>query len=176
MADIEDMKPIFQDYFKFIKADDQGATLKQILRGMCEEAFWENANMVIIDPWNKVVPEFGKTMKETDYIGECLRELQLKAREFNLSVWVVAHPTKPRRGRDGKWMPVTLYDISGSSHWFSMCDNGFILERTWEMKTSDENLTNMRIAKIKDSRYGKVGEHSFKFEPWCKRYVDTGIR
>jgi hypothetical protein len=50
----------------------------------------------------------------TDYIARSIRALKRFARQYEVVVIVVAHPTKDV-GRDGKARPVTLYDVEGSA-------------------------------------------------------------
>lgn len=53
------------------------------------------------------------------------------ARTYEVAVWFVAHPRQQRStvGRGGKLPVPTMYDISGSAHWYNKADVGICLER-----------------------------------------------
>ncbi len=174
--DLDMAETVFNERFTFINCHLQGATIEKIINSIILTAITKKVNMVIIDPWNKIEHGCPVGMSETKYIGRCLARLQMLAREHNLSIWVVAHPAKPQKKKDGSFAATTLYDISGSAEFYNMTDNGFILTRNWNDKISDSNLTEMKIAKIKDRRYGKCGEMFFKFEPWCGRFTEPNER
>lgn len=170
--DLSKAQKIFKDHFTFINCQIKGASVEEIINTIVLKSQVSEVNMVVIDPWNKVENAVSGEYKETIHIGRCLSKLQLVARQHNISIWIVAHPAKPTKRQDGSYAPVTLYDISGSAHWYNMTDNAFVLHRGWEDKVGDENLTETRIAKIKDRRYGKCGEHKFRFQPWCSKFTD----
>jgi len=129
-------------------------------------------DMVIIDPWNSLgdMRSFGES--ETDHIGKCLEEARMFARRMNVSFWIVAHPTKLQRRKDGSEPEPSLYDISGSAHWRNKPDNGLIIHRTEEEMIASSLVVKVKTAKIKNRNYGKFGEHYFKFQPWNGRYID----
>jgi|DEB0MinimDraft_3_1074331.scaffolds.fasta_scaffold20178_2 twinkle protein len=85
------------------------------------------ARVVQIDPWNRLESTRPDGMKETDYIGQCIREMYDFARDMNCHVQVVAHPAKSDGQRKGA--PPILDDISGSKHWDNMADQGFVVHR-----------------------------------------------
>ena len=69
---------------------------------------------MIIDPWNEIDHARRRDETITDYISRSIRQIKRFAREFDVAVIVVAHPTK-EVGRDGKARMPTLYDIEGSA-------------------------------------------------------------
>ena len=66
-------------------------------------------------------------MRETDWIGQCLDELMDFARDFNVHVQVICHPSKVDSRSRGQ-RPV-LEDIAGSKHWDNKCDLGLSIYR-----------------------------------------------
>lgn len=172
--DIDKAEKFMENHFTFINCQLKGSTVEEIVNSIILQATISKVNMVIIDPWNKIENSTTSKEKETEYIGRVLTKFQMLAREYNIHIFIVAHPTKPMKNKDGSYASVTLYDISGSAHWYNMTDNGFILTRTWRQKiTLNEFYSNIKICKIKDSRYGRCGEHDFEFQPHCGRYIDA---
>jgi twinkle protein len=129
-------------------------------------------DMVVIDPWNSLETMRALGSSETDHIGRCLEQARMFARRMDLSFWIVAHPAKLQRRKDGTFPEPTLYDISGSAHWRNKPDNGLVIHRTDEDMTSGSSVVKVKTAKIKNRNYGKFGEHYFEFQQWNGRYVD----
>lgn len=85
----------------------------------------DGAKIIVLDPWNEIEHKRGRDETETDYIGRAIRALKRFAKRYSVSLWVVAHPTKPQ----GKSGPPGLYDIAGSANWANKADYGLIYHR-----------------------------------------------
>jgi twinkle protein len=62
---------------------------------------------------------------------------------------------------------VTLYDISGSAHFFNKCDNGLSL---WRDKYAGDNLAQIHVQKIRFRECGKLGMADLRFDWQSGRY------
>ena len=118
-------------------------------------------NMAVIDPWSKLDSKKPEGMSKTDFISMVLDKTEDFARKTGINFVIVAHPSKPGKTASGKTASCTLYDIEDSRHWFGKVDNGFIISRSWDDKLNN-NHSKVVIAKIKDDRYGFVGECNFE--------------
>lgn len=116
----------------------------------------DNVDVVMVDPWNELERAKPKDQLLSDYIGQCLMYLKQFCRSMNVSVIVVAHPTKAGVS-DGK-VP-GLADIEGSMNWFNKCDNGLIV-----MRGKDTPTAEVVSAKSREEGAGKRGR--------CHFYVD----
>lgn len=161
---------VIRNHISVVDCHINNATVDQILNAIFMECLEKKINMAVIDPWNKLESQKPKGMSTTEFIGSALTRIQMFSRQNNISFWIVAHPAKPTKLKDGSWPAITLYDVSDSANWFNMIDNGFILHRSWEDKTGTDNLVSVKIAKIKDRRYGKCGEIQFRFIPASGRF------
>ncbi len=145
------------------------------------------ANGIVIDPWNRIERARPKGMSETDFTGECLTRITNFIRDREAHLWLVAHPTKLTKERrfacDGKPMmkegrvvmdypPATLYDISGSSNFFNMADNGFSVYRD---KHGEQNKVQVHVLKVKFYENGKAGVAELRYQTKSRRFEDTGI-
>jgi twinkle protein len=130
-------------------------------------------DMVIIDPWNELDSKRPFGVSETDFTGKCLSECRRLARRLNVSFWIVAHPQKLQRKKDGTYPTPTLYDISGSAHWRNKADNGIILHREEEEIRQGLLYVKAIVSKIKNRFYGKPGEHYFNFDLTNSTYSDA---
>jgi LAGLIDADG-like domain len=68
--------------------------------------------VLMIDPWNELERLCPRHMLMSDYIGQCLMMLKSFARTFEVSIFLVAHPTKSVNDKGGLRIP-TLADIEG---------------------------------------------------------------
>ena len=157
-------------HFTFTDCHVNNATVDQILNSIFDECLEKEVQMAVIDPWNKLESQKPAGMSNTDYIGKALTRIQMFSRQRGISFWIVAHPSKPMRLKDASIASVTLYDVSDSANWFNMIDNGFILSRNWEDKVGYNYKSTLKIAKIKDRRYGRCKELDFQFYPATGRF------
>jgi len=172
--ELELVREILNNRFRFINPGTHSVSVQRMIDTIEWECINQKINMVVIDPWNKmeIIREQGKS--KTDFIGETLPQFQRIARSYNIHFFIVAHPSKPTR-INGSPVPITLFDIEDSRHWYNMIDNGFIVNRSWEDKTNN-NLADVIVGKIKDNRYGKVGTTSFEFIRAIRKYKEIQAR
>ena len=120
---------------------------------------------LVIDPYNRLEDEKGG-MKETDYISVLLDRLTNFAQQHDILIILMAHPTKPAKNRDGKIDPPTLYDISGSAHFFNKADFGIVVHRD-----RINNTVEIRIEKVKFRHLGETGTALMKYNINNGRYT-----
>ena len=147
-------------------------TIQDILLDLQERIKRDRIDMVVIDPWNVLKQNRKPGQNKTDFLEEWLPVIEDFARVNNIHFFIVAHPSKPERHR-GVVQQMTMYDVEDSRHWADMISNIFIVNRTQEDKEGDENKVDIRIAKIKDGRYGKCGVHTLYYRPWSGNYEDS---
>lgn len=150
------------DAFVFIDADpeegmDGDMTLEWVIERAHDAVHRHGIKHLIIDPWNEV--EHAKPANEAmpDYIGRGIRMLKRFAKERQVAVTVIVHPTKAVGGEAPR-MP-NLYDCEGSAHWFNKPDLGVIVGRDTESPH-----TIIRIAKVRFDGTGEKGDVLMKFD------------
>jgi len=131
-----------------------------------------NCRAVLLDPWNRLEHAMGDDT-ETQYIGNCLREIYDFARELNCHIQIFAHPAKPA-SEQGKRQHPELYHISGSRHWENMTDQGFSI---WRPKKWDkgERCTDAVLFHLK-TRFDELGypcRLALRFDLKTGKYVST---
>ena len=84
-------------------------------------------------------------------------------------VWLVVHPAKLHRDRDGKRPIPTPYDISGSAHWFNKADNILCVHRD---KTQVTQEVQILVQKIRFKHMGQVGETKLMYDKVVGRYFE----
>jgi len=145
-----------------------------------ESASERNLWGLIIDPYNYLAHGENYRGSETQHISSMLTKLKRFALENNCHVFIVAHPTKSTQWADAdaaKRKP-SLYDISGSAHWFNKCDNGIIVAREF-LEVNGEEIatpwTEVDVQKVRNKEAGKLGSHKFKFDVQRRSYNDQAV-
>ena len=120
---------------------------------------------LVIDPYNRLEDEKGG-QKETDYISLVLDKLTNFAQHHDILIILMAHPTKPAKNKEGKIDPPTLYDISGSAHFFNKADFGIVVHRD-----RTNNTVEIRVEKVKFRHLGEPGTALMKYNINNGRYI-----
>jgi twinkle protein len=137
--------------------DDEFHTIDFILSQAAKVVKHFDIKVVVIDPWNELDRAKPRDMMLTDYIAWCLMQVKDFCRTMDVSVIMVAHPTKAVT-EDGGRVP-TLADIEGSMNWFNKCDNGLIVHRNHENGT-----IRVHSAKVRETGAGKIGHCDFSVD------------
>ena len=113
---------LFQDY-----QDGGMPTIEAILEKGASAVMRYGVRILVIDPFNFIQNDT-KTGLETDMVSDMLTKVQLFAKQHDVLVFFVAHPTKPFV-RDGKKNVCTGVDVAKSMAWFSKADTGLTVYR-----------------------------------------------
>ncbi len=154
-----------REHFVFFDQGYNGATFDQVLSEFSRLS--PKVNACVIDPWNRLESSRSKESMETDYVKECLTRAQRFVQTTNISLWVVAHPAKLRRDKNGDWLKPGPYDISGSAHWYNIPDNIVMIWRDFT-----NNKMEVHLAKVRFKDNGTPGMVPQKYELESGRYLD----
>lgn len=117
----------------------------------------DGARVIILDPWNELEHKRGRDETITEYIGRAIRRVKAFAKRYQISFWIVAHPTKPQKGVNQ--MP-SLYDVSDSANWSNKADYGLVYHR----QDKAENRADLAVVKVRMGLPGKCGVSNVKFD------------
>lgn len=123
---------------------------------------------VVLDPWNTLEHQRGG-MNETDYVSFVLTEVTKMARAANAHIWLVVHPAKIFRNREGVRPVPTPYDISGSAHWYNKADNILCVHRA---QGEDSQDVEIHVQKVRFKNVGHVGLCGLKYDKVTGRYFE----
>ncbi|KRA84223.1 DnaB-like helicase C-terminal domain-containing protein [Altererythrobacter sp. Root672] len=138
--------------------EEEEFTLEHFL-GLCEMAVLQyGVRMVVLDPWNELEHRRRPDETETEYIGRANRAIKQFARRYDVSFWVVAHPTKPPPDRQSG--PPGLYAISGSANWANKADYGL----TYHRANPEENAAEVIVSKVRMGMPGRRGRLKLTFD------------
>lgn len=168
-GEIKDAISFCSDYFTWIYPDDERekVNLDTILKKALVIREQSGLDGLIIDPWNEIESDRG-SKSETDYISESLTKVRRFARKHDIHVWIVAHPAKMQKNRDGTYDPPTPYDISGSAHWRNKADFCICVHRANLL----ENIVDVYLQKVKFKHLGKPGKFRFNYDWTSGRFSE----
>jgi len=147
------------DNFFFI--DMERYTLESILRKGAELVKRKGIKCLVIDPFNKIRDIDSHTDDVNRYTMEYLTKIETFAKKFDVLVFIVAHPTKMYKDKDGKIEEPNMYNIKGGGEWYDASYHGLLVHRNYENKT-----VKAKVLKVKFQNLGENGaEAHFKWEP-----------
>jgi twinkle protein len=145
----------------FFHIDMERYTLESVLRKGAELVKRKGIKCLVIDPFNKVRDVDCKTEDVNRYTMEYLTKIEMFAKKFDVLVFIVAHPTKMYKDKDGKIEEPTMYNIKGGGEWYDASYHGLLVHRDYEAKT-----VKAKVLKVKFQNLGENGaEAYFKWEP-----------
>ena len=86
----------------FFHIDMERYTLESVLRKGAELVKRKGIKCLVIDPFNKVRDVDCKTEDVNRYTMEYLQKIEIFAKKYDVLVFIVAHPTKMYKDKDGK--------------------------------------------------------------------------
>ena len=145
----------------FFHIDMERYTLESVLRKAAELVKRKGIKCLVIDPFNKVRDVDSKTEDVNRYTMEYLQKIEIFAKKYDVLVFIVAHPTKMYKDKDGKIEEPTMYNIKGGGEWYDASYHGLLVHRDYENKT-----VKCKVLKVKFQNLGENGAEShFKWEP-----------
>jgi twinkle protein len=151
------------EHFVFIvPGDDDLPNLAWCLEMCATAVVRHGVRVVIIDPWNELDHDRPPDLSLTEYTGKAIKEFKRFARQFDVHLIIVAHPTKLTNGERP-----TLYSISDSSHWANKADVGIVVHRP----DITQPLTEVRVIKSRyHDKIGRPGCECYGYLPDERRY------
>jgi len=144
----------------FFHIDMERYTLDSVLRKGAELVKRKGIKCLVIDPFNKV-RDVGGSDDVNRYTMEYLAKIEIFAKKYDVLVFIVAHPTKMYKDKDGKIEEPTMYNIKGGGEWYDASYHGILVHRDYDKKT-----VKAKVLKVKFQNLGENGAEShFKWEP-----------
>jgi len=161
--------------FSFVLPEAENMSVDSVLALAKAAVARKGVKGVVIDPWNELDHSREANLTETEYISQCLSKIRRFARDNDVHVFLVAHPTKQRKEKcpitgEMVYMPPTPYDISGSAHWRNKADNAITVFRPNVM---DKNsLVQIHVQKVRFKNNGKPGIAELQYEYLTGRFLE----
>jgi twinkle protein len=156
-------------HFTIIQPKEEGQNLASLMESM-RQLVEQGVDAIVCDPWNEIDHAVAQGQTETDYIDQSLRRLRRFARTHDVHLFIVVHPAKLAKDKDGNYPVPTLYDCHGSVHWRNKADNGIVI---WRDVLDGRNLTYVHVQKIRFREVGSIGVAELRYQSSTGRYVET---
>lgn len=129
---------------------------------------------IVLDPWNHLEHHRPQGMSETEYVSETLSEIIRWVRERNTHLWLVAHPSKLARTKEGSLPVPTPHDIAGSVHFWNKADNCIAVSR--DQKNYAKQEVDIHVQKIRFKHIGHIGLATLLYDRVTGRYFEPPLR
>lgn len=167
----EEGKKWLKQHFSIILPDeDANWSIDGVLELAKVLVYRKGIKGLVIDPWNELDHSRPNSQTETEHVSAVLTKIRQFARNYDVHVWLVAHPAKLYKDKDGRYPVPTPYDISGSAHYRNKADNAITVWRN--VGHDDQSVADVHIQKIRFKEVGKVGLASLRFDPIIGCYID----
>lgn len=133
----------------------------------------KGVKVFVIDPFNRIETDQDYTHDKLLYIKKTLNKIISFVKKNDALLFLIAHPTKLQKMKDGKYPMATMYDISGSADFFNMTSYGISVRREQDDDTL-EFLSYGQVAIIKakvNETMGSTGVWEFRYNINNGRYV-----
>jgi twinkle protein len=165
----EQAKTWLDMHVSFLLPEEQSPTVAHLLDLARTQVFRMGVKGVVIDPWNELDHSRTPHLQETEYISQALSQIRRFARQHQVHIWLVAHPTKLQKGNDGHYPVPTACDIAGSAHWRNKADN---VLSVWRDVTASDHRVQVHVQKIRFREVGRVGTVELVFDPLTGRFQE----
>lgn len=146
--------------------DEQSLGVEEVLALARASVIQNGSRMLLVDPWNEMDHKRASGETETDYTGRAIRMFKMFAKQNDVAVWIIAHPSKPFQGKGAATLP-GLYDISGSANWANKADYGIVIQA----KDREFWTTTIAVTKVRMGLPGKIGKIVVQFDGTKSSYA-----
>jgi twinkle protein len=103
----------------------------------------------------------------TEYVSETLSQVIDLVREYNMHLWLVAHPAKMRKDKDGKYPIPTPHDIADSAHFWNKADNCITV---WRDQVEGSKEVDIHVQKVRWKHIGRIGATRLVYDRLTGQY------
>jgi twinkle protein len=145
-------------------------TVESLLEAAAQLVLRYGIRGLIIDPWNAIDHARDRGLREDEYISQMLSKVDRFCKAYQVHVWIVAHPFKLQKDKDGSYPVPTPYDVSGAAHWRNKAYNCITVHRDI---TSDDELVEIHVQKVKKQKAnGRPGMVELLYDRLTGQYRD----
>ena len=130
-----------------------------------EHGNWKTG--LVIDPWIQLEHYRPNDLSETEYVSQTLSHVIERVRDRDIHLWLIAHPAKMQKDRDGKYPIPTPRDVSGSAHFWSKADNCITVHRD-QVEGSQE--VDIHVQKVRFKHIGHIGLATLLYDRVTGKY------
>ena len=164
--DVDGLLPFMNDHFKYYRLSDNDLSIEGILEKAQDMVKRFGINIMVIDNMSTVEKSMSNQSDTRHHqIKNMMNDVSRFARNYDVHVFLVAHPKKMTEIKNGIYRVPNGYDVGDSSHWFNLPDNGITIYRNFETRQ-----TELHRWKVRFKYTGQVGTSYFSFNINNSRY------
>ena len=163
------------DNFFFQYLEDSTPDVDMICETIKVLALKKSIRFFCLDPWNELDSSMRGSLSETEWVNQALGRLRRVARQYCVTVIVIAHPTKPRPedlDASGNAKPPSSWAISGSAGFRNKADVVLSVHRPLYGKNIEDGEVDINISKVKDKDMGGLGYAQLNYDYESGTYND----
>jgi twinkle protein len=142
------------DRFVVMNPEISRRSLPDLLKITKSMILRHGTSSLIVDPYNRLEHFQPVSQTQEQYQCQLLGEFDAFCQQNKMHNYFVAHPYKLKKEASGKFPVPTLYEISGSAHWFNMPHFGISV---WRDKSDRNAPLEVHVQKIKNNWCGELG-------------------
>lgn len=155
-------------WYVFISTDQDTPTIDWILERAKAAALRHGVNGMVIDPYNEIEASRDYRQSETEFVSQLISKVKRFGLTHDVATWIVVHPRKLEKNKEGDQPPPSLYDLHGSAHWYNKADAGIVVHQDF-----DTGMTEIFVRKIRERPIcGDIGVATFKFNTVRRVYEE----
>ena len=160
------------NHFVFLNPEERNLGIDALLNLTQSVILRDGARGLVIDPWNELEHQRPSHLTETEYINQTLTRIRRFSRTHNIHTWIVAHPTKLQKDKNGQYPVPTPYDVSGGAHWNNQADN---ILSVWRDRSVRDSPVQIHIQKIRFKKNGRLGMAHLVYDTLTGQFKDSTI-
>jgi hypothetical protein len=174
-ASYERVYDLISKHFFYVYPKEIAPTPDYVKERFLELIIKEKVNGCIIDPFNQMANDYGKTGRTDKYLETFLSDCSRFAQLNSVYFLIVAHPHKLRKEQDGNYPCPDVFDIADGAMWNNKMDNIIVYHRPNHQKDPSSSLCELHTKKIRRQKtVGKKGVVEFDLNRLFRRYYFNG--
>ena len=163
-------------HFFYIYPQDVSPTPEYIKERFMYLMVTEKVDGLVIDPFNQMTNDYkGYGGRSDKYLEYVLSDFDRFAQINNIYFWIVAHPIKPQKNKEGGYDAPTEYDLADGAMWANKIYNILAYHRPSAWQDPKNPTCELYCRKIKKVGVnGSKGFIEFAFEPIRRRFIFDG--
>lgn len=172
----EDAYDFVSKHFFYVYPKDIAPTPEYIKERFLELIIKENVTGCVIDPFNQLTNEYGKSGRSDKYLETLLSDFLRFSQINNQYFVIVAHPHKLTKDSTGNYPCPDVFDIADGAMWNNKMDNIIVYHRPNHQNDASSPLCEFHSKKIRRQKIvGKKGVLSFELNRGKRRFYFNGI-
>lgn len=162
-----------KDHFFYIYPP-KAPTPKYINERFKEAIEKHGVEFCIIDPFNQLDHDWGKSGRDDRYISEFLDTQKRFASDNDIYMHILAHPHSGlKKKADGNYECPDVFDFAGGAMWGNKSDNIIVTYRPYYSTDKSDTTTVLKSVKIKKQKLiGIPGDVTLTFDRLTNRYME----